>query len=205
VNNLIAKIISVVFHPLLITTYIFGGVLLCMPLSLSFSSSLSWKFLSMIFMTTFLIPFAGVVVLKYTRTISNLQMDDKKERFFPFLFISIFYGVTTYLFWDKFRFPPLVINILISVSISLVLLTAITLYWKISAHAIAISGAAGIFAALLFGVEPTVIHYAVVVSFFLTGIVGAARLRLDAHTDQQVWIGYLIGFLVNFISILILN
>ena len=204
-NNLLAKIISVVFHPLLITTYIFGGVLICMPLTLSFSPSLSWKFLSMIFMTTFLIPFAGIVVLKFTRTISKLEMDDKKERFFPFLFISIFYGVTTYLFWDKFRFPPLVINILISVSISLVILTAITLFWKISAHALAISGAAGIFVALLFGVEPTFVHYAVVVAFLLTGVVGSARLRLNAHTDQQVWIGYLIGFLVNFISILILN
>ncbi len=159
----------------------------------------------MILTTTFVIPLSGIVVLKFTRTIGNLQMDDRKERFFPFLFISLFYGVTTFLFWQKFRFPPFVINTLISISGTLVLLTVVTLYWKISAHTTAISGAAGIYAAFLFGIDPGTIHYALAVVIFFMGAVGAARLKLNAHTTQQVWVGYVVGFLFNFITILTLN
>jgi len=94
---------------------------------------------------------------------------------------------------------------MISISLTLVLLTIITLFWKISAHTTGISGTAGIFAALLFGVDTSLIYIALIVTLFLMGLVGAARLALNAHTEKQVWVGYVIGFLFNFTCVLILN
>lgn len=187
------------------TTYVFIGLLLGLPYAFNFNMELSLRFLSMVIVTTFLIPFVGVILLKYTRTISNLEMDDRKERFFPFLFISLFYIATTYLFYDKFRFPPVIINILIAVCSSLVGLTLITLKWKISAHAIAVSGAVGIFLAILIQTQTNTILWVLSAFVFITGIVGTARLRLQAHDNNQVWAGYLLGFFLNFIIILFLN
>jgi len=169
------------------------------------TGDLAWRFMSMIFMTTFLIPLMGILLLKFTRNITNLNMEDRKERIFPFLFNAIFYAATTYLFWEKFRFPNLVTIILLSITLSIVLLTIITIWWKISAHAIAIAGATGIYLALLVKGEPSNFYYAVAVSFLFCGLVGSARLKLSAHDSKQVWLGFLIGFFVNFLTILILN
>jgi len=132
-------------------------------------------------------------------------MDDRKERIFPFLFNAIFYGATTYLFWEKFRFPNLVTVILLSVTISIVILTIITIWWKISAHSIAIAGATGIYLALLMKTEPSNFYYVVVFCFMFCGLVGSARLKLEAHDSKQVWLGFLIGFFVNFLTVLIFN
>lgn len=200
-----AKLISIVFHPLLMTTYIFIGLLLGLPYSLNFSGELSLRFVSMVLVTTFVIPFIGIVVLRYTRTISNLEMDDRRERFFPFLFISLFYIATTYLFYDKFRFPPIIINILIGVSSTLILLTLITFFWKISAHTLAAGGAVGIFTALLLSQETNLILWVLCTFVFIAGFVGSARLQLHAHDSKQVWTGYLTGFFLNFLIILFLN
>lgn len=190
---------------MLIPSYIFLGVLFFLPYALNMTGDLAWRFMSMVFMTTFLIPLMGILLLKFTRNISNLNMEDRKERVFPFLFNAIFYGATTYLFWEKFRFPNLVTAILLSITISIVLLTLITIWWKISAHAIAIAGATGIYLALLIQSEPSDFYYAVAACFLFCGMVGSARLKLAAHDSRQVWFGFLIGFFVNFITILILN
>ena len=203
-GNTTAKIISVVFHPLLMTTYVFVGLVLGMPLKLNFSPELSLKFISMVGVTTFFIPMTGILVLKVTRTISKLEMDDRRERFFPFLFITLFYIATTYLFYDRFRFPPVIINILIGVSSSLIVLTAITLYWKISAHAIAAAGAVGIFLALLDGSESDTMKWVLITFLLITGIVASSRLKLNAHSSSQVWVAILIGFSLNFILLLLL-
>jgi hypothetical protein len=200
-----AHFISIVFQPLLIPSYIFLGILLFLPYSLNLTGDLAWKFMSMVFMTTFLIPLMGILLLKFTRNISNLNMEDRKERVFPFLFNAIFYGATTYLFWEKFRFPNLVTLILLSITISIILLTIITIWWKISAHAIAIAGATGIYLALLIKSEPSNFYYAVALCFLCCGLVGSARLKLSAHDSKQVWLGFLIGFFVNFLTILIFN
>jgi hypothetical protein len=205
VNKFWAHFISIIFQPLLIPSYIFLGVLIFLPYALNMTGDLAWRFMSMVFMTTFLIPLMGILLLKFTRNITNLNMEDRKERVFPFLFNAIFYGATTYLFWEKFRFPNLVTSILLSITISIVLLTLITIWWKISAHAIAIAGATGIYLALLIQSEPSDFYYAVAACFLFCGMVGSARLKLAAHDSRQVWFGFLIGFFVNFITILILN
>lgn len=202
-NKFWAHFISVVFQPLLIPSYIFLGILLFLPYSLNMTGDLVWRFMSMVFMTTFLIPLMGILLLKFTRNITNLNMEDRKERVFPFLFNAIFYGATTYLFWEKFRFPNLVTVILLSVTISIIILTVVTVWWKVSAHAIAIAGATGIYLALLLKTEPSNFYYAVVGCFLFCGLVGSARLRLSAHDSKQVWVGFLIGFSINFLAILI--
>jgi hypothetical protein len=205
VNKFWAHFISVVFQPLLIPSYIFLGILYFLPYSLNMNGDLAWRFISMIFMTTFLIPRMGILLLKFTQNITNLNMEDRKERVLPFLFNAVFYGATTYLFWEKFRFPNLVTIILLSVTISIVVLTVITIWWKISAHAIAIAGAAGIYMALLIKAEPSNFYYAVAFCFLFSGLVGSARLKLAAHDSPQVWFGFLVGFSLNFITILMLN
>lgn len=94
---------------------------------------------------------------------------------------------------------------MVSMTLSIVVLTLISFFWKISAHAISISGAAGVYFALILQEEPSQLYVGLALSFALCGVVASARLKLIAHNTSQVWAGLLLGFLLNFIMILILN
>ena len=159
----------------------------------------------MVFMTTFLIPIMGILLLSFTNAISSVDMIQRKERFLPFLFNSLFYISTTYLFWENFQFPALVNYILISITLSIVALTIITFYWKISAHAIASAGACGIYFALLITDETSQLYLGLAVFFVLCGFVASARLKLQCHDAKQVWAGLTLGFILNFLTVFILN
>jgi membrane-associated phospholipid phosphatase len=147
----------------------------------------------------------GILLLSFTNTISSINMINRKERIYPFLFNSIFYIATTYLFWEKFKFPPLVNHIFISITLSLIVLTIITFFWKISAHAIATAGGAGIYFALLVNGETSQLYLGLALFFVLSGFVASARLKLQAHDARQVWAGVLLGFVLNFSTVFILN
>ncbi len=201
----LATFISVVFQPLLLPSYIFLGILYFLPYSFNFTFDLAWRFMVMVFMTTFLIPIMGILLLSYTNSISSINMINRRERYFPFLLNSLLYIGVTYLFWEKFKFPPLVNYILISITISIIVLTIVTFFWKISAHAIATAGAAGIYFALLLTNETTHLYLGLAGFFVLSGLVASARLKLQCHSSQQVWTGLILGFLLNFSTVFILN
>lgn len=204
-TNRIATIISIVFQPLLLPSYIFLGILYFLPYSFNFTFDLAWRFMVMVFMTTFLIPLMGILLMSFTNSISSVNMINRKERFLPFLFNSLFYIATTYLFWEKFQFPPLVNYILISITLSIIVLTIITFFWKISAHAIATAGACGIYFALLLNDETSQLYIGLALFFALSGFVASARLKLQCHDAKQVWAGLLVGFILNFSTVYILN
>lgn len=204
-NNRLATFISIVFQPLLMPSYIFLGILYFMPHSFNFTFDLSWRFMVMLLMTTFLIPLMGILLLSFTNSISSVNMINRKERFVPFLFNSLFYIATTYLFWEKFQFPSLVSYILISITLSIIVLTIITFFWKISAHSIASAGACGIYFALLLNDDTSQLYLGLALFFALTGFVASARLKLQCHDSKQVWAGLLLGFLLNFSTVFILN
>ncbi len=132
-------------------------------------------------------------------------MISRKERFFPFLLNALLYVGVTYLFWEKFKFPPLVNHILISITLSIISLTIITFFWKISAHTIATAGACGIYFALLLNDQTSQLYLGLAFFFVLSGFVASARLKLQCHDSKQVWAGLLLGFFLNFTTIFILD
>ncbi|EKB49036.1 hypothetical protein B879_02380 [Cecembia lonarensis LW9] len=152
----------------------------------------------MVFMTTFVIPLLSILMMKLTKNIVSFHMENKDERVFPFSMISLFYMITTYLFYIKFQVDPALILALAVITISVILLTSITFFWKISAH---MTGTAGLMAIIIaIALKNPAIDYLYLVlgSTILTGSIGSARLYLNAHTPAEVLIGFGLGFTVCF-------
>jgi len=152
----------------------------------------------MVFMTTFLIPLLSIVMMKLTRNIVSFHMDSKEERVFPFSMISLFYMITTYLFYMKFEVDPALILALAVITIALILLTSITFFWKISAHMTGTAGLMAIIIAIALKYPSQDYLYLVLGSILLTGSVGSARLYLNAHSPSEVLIGFMLGFTTCF-------
>jgi membrane-associated phospholipid phosphatase len=194
----IALLVSILFHPLLIPTLIFVFLLFGVP-DVSASQYFNrWIILSLVFLTTFFIPMLSIWTMKLTGNITSLQLMDKEERVFPFSMVSLFFVISTYLFHIKFDLEPVFILAMTSITICIILLASITFFWKISAHMTGISGFLAIIIVLAFK-NPSIN----LVNFLLfatvsSGLIGSARLYLNAHTPLEVLGGFILGFSVCF-------
>jgi membrane-associated phospholipid phosphatase len=197
----VAKIISIVFHPLLMTTYLFLLLSFYVPLILQ-PIRPSAGFLGLIFLMTFVLPALNFLFFKVTGTVENLAMPERKQRTLPFLFISILYGVVTLLFHWKVKVPS-VTYLLMIISVMVVISAAITLFYKLSIHSAAIWGIIGILLPL-YKISNGMLLVPTVVLIITAGLVMSSRLMLNAHTPREVLAGSILGFGIGFTGIVVL-
>jgi hypothetical protein len=105
----------------------------------------------------------------------------------------------TGIYWDDtFMRFFLIIDALVIVS------ALITLFYRASIHALALSGIVGIFLPLNKMAEDINVFYATLGLIVLTGIVMSARLQLNAHSPREILVGSLLGLATGFAGMVIL-
>jgi uncharacterized membrane protein len=96
--NVFARIISYVFHPLLMGTYFFALMIFLLPVALyPINSNSQLLFLVLVFITTFVLPVCLMSFLKILGSIKSFNLESQQERIFPFFMILVLYAVFTYL------------------------------------------------------------------------------------------------------------
>jgi hypothetical protein len=197
----IARVISIVFHPLFIPTY-FIAVLMNLnvffALIIPFDSK--WRILLLVLLTSSVFPMLILYSMYRFRLIKSLNMDSKEERLYPYAATSIFFFLTTYMIW-QINISPVYYYVMLAASILAVITLLINIYWKISAHTVSMGGIIGILIALQ-TVLLIDILWLIAISLLLAGLVGYARLKAGTHTQAQVYLGYILGYLVSFLLIL---
>jgi membrane-associated phospholipid phosphatase len=160
-----------------------------------------YEILAIIFIVTFIIPVISIGTLRLTNFITDFHMEEKNQRIIPFFFIACFYGITAFMFYAKLSINNLIVIVFVTTTILILLITAITFFWKISVHGAAIGGAIGFIFAL--GMFHPIINFTFILAVLMVifGLVSYARLKLQAHTPYQVYAGTILGFLVCFSSI----
>ena len=161
-----------------------------------------WTVLSLIFLTTCIIPILVILMFRFAKVIKDLQMTDRKDRFFPFIFISIFYVIVAVLFHRQLPLNPLLSISLIAITVVVVLTNIITFFWKISAHSAGVVGWLG-FIMVYEQVNPgtNTLLAPLLGAIALCGIVLWARLYLNAHKPIEILGGSVLGFLICYGSI----
>lgn len=193
-----AKIISTLFHPLLMPTYGFAVLFLTQNYISTFTTlNLKILILSVTFIFTFLLPAINAFILLKMGRIKSLEMESNEERVIPYSSTALYYFSLYYLFYNA-EFPNIFKILVLGASISIVLTLLINFKWKISAHAIGIGGISG----GIFGIVLRLhidLHVILMFVILVAGLVGYARLKLNAHTPAQVYAGFLLGFLMEFL------
>jgi membrane-associated phospholipid phosphatase len=197
----IATFVSIVLHPLLMTTYLFVILFFYLPIIFQ-PIKPSFAFIGLIFLMTFVLPSLNFILFKVTGTIDNLAMPERRQRTLPFLFISILYCVVTFLFHWKVGVAN-VTSLLIIICALVVISASITLFYKVSIHSAAIWGIVGILLPL-YKSSNGFLLIPVVLLIVAAGLVMSARLQLNAHTPREVLTGSLLGFGIGFAGMLIL-
>ncbi len=197
----IARILSIVFHPLLIPTY-FVAVL--MNLNIFFALMIPvrarWQIIVLILITSAIFPMITMYGMYRFRLIKSMGMENREERLYPYLATSIFFFLATYMVW-QINISPVYYYVMLGASILAILTMLINIYWKISAHTVSMGGVLGILIALQ-SVLLLDMLWLIAATVFVSGLLGFARLRAGSHTQAQIYAGYLLGFLVTFLLIL---
>ena len=190
-----AKVISVIFQPLLIPTY---GFIILFSLtaffSLAISPSAKWMIMGIVFLTTFLFPALMIIFLLRMGVISSLNLRNRQERVLPFLIAGTFYYLAYYML-KQLQISPIYNYFMIGTTLVIIVSMIINFFWKISIHMISLGGLLGAFLGLSFVmmIDMTLL---LILIIFVSGLVGFSRLQLKAHTPPQVYSGFIAGLLV---------
>jgi hypothetical protein len=152
------------------------------------------RLLLIVFVLTCVLPLSVVLMLKYWRLITTMQMYERKERNLPFV-VMIIFNSFLYFLLKNIQISPVFKYFTLGAALLIVIAFIVNLKWKISIHMMAIGGLLGMVLGLtLLSIINNPIYFLGVV--FCAGLTGFARLKLNAHNQAQVYTGLLSGIVL---------
>ncbi|HSO89357.1 MAG TPA: hypothetical protein VLQ91_22580 [Draconibacterium sp.] len=189
----VAKIVSAVFHPVLVPTL--GFILLFTSGFYNSMLTVDAKrfILLVIFFSTSTLPMLSVAILALNSKFDFL-MPNSHDRIIPLMFTSVFYYIG-FMLLGRIHFLPVFKLFMIASVLLIIVLLLISFKWKISVHMAAIGAVTATFFALSFrgGVNPMT---AIVIVVIVSGLIGTSRLVLNKNNLLQVAAGYILGFTI---------
>ena len=176
-------------------TFLLGGIAGFNPYSTDSDKNNAYFTIECVVLATAILPFVVTVILKKLKLISSLHMPLKEERTLPFLITGLLYYSMIHLFsqtW-KIPLPILIYQFMIGATLAIIIGMIITYSWKISIHMIGIGGVVGILITLS-KTGNNVLFFPIIISIFVSGIIGFSRLELKAHNPGQLIAGFILGF-----------
>lgn len=191
-----AKIISYLFHPTFMPTIMSVVIIyLCRNQFAAVDRAARVQWVGNIALNTIFFPIVLVLLLKALNFISSIQLHDRKERIIPLIGTMVFY------FWAAHTISeiaaPLVLRVLMLGAFwGIILLFLVNIFTKISMHTTAAGGAIGVLIVLMM-ISSINVSLPFLLVLFFAGVVGTARLVLQAHRPVELWLGYGVGLIVQ--------
>ena len=151
--------------------------------------------LGITFIFTFLLPTINALILLKMQRINSLEMETARERIIPYTGAMLYHVALFYLFYNA-QFPTIFQILILGAAISIFLTLLITIKWKISAHAVGIAGICGGLLGIIYRLQMDML-FLFLAAILCSGIIGYARLKLNAHSPAQVYTGFVLGFFVE--------
>lgn len=197
-----ARVVSTVFHPFVMPTV----TLVLLFFSDGYLHSMPHVFVYMlvVVLVNTLAPALSLYLLYRRGYLSDLEIRSRGERTLPFV-VVLAYFILTYvlLITSPALYVPFVyLDMWIGLTVSLAIALVITRWFKISMHMLGQGGALGsIMGIQALQLSPNWELNALLL--LVAGCVGFARIELAVHRHIEVYCGYLLGFLVCYLSVVL--
>ncbi len=212
-RNRWALLVSGVFHPLFVPSYMFVILMVVNPFlfgSNGFGEPRALITLLMMVLYTAVIPMISILLMVALNMVGSVMLDDKSERIGPLLLVMVLYFWVYYNMTNSNDVPTIYSSFLLGVVIALAVAFVINVLDKISLHTVGMGGLVGmliitmgLFGANGFTLGGVTLNLGLVllVGILVAGLVGTARLALGAHDNVQIYAGYIVGFVAQFIAL----
>ena len=199
----IAKILSVLFHPLFVPFYM---LLILLNVDRFFAMLIPVKvklLLScLVFLTTIFLPLMIVYLLYRLKVVKSFFLESKEERIYPLLTVAVFYYLTYYML-KSFPISFIFSYYMLGSTFLTILAMIISFYRKISLHMIGVGGMVGLLTGLSLNLGLDLTWF-VIGAIILGGILGFARIQSNSHKPSEIYSGFLVGAVVMFLLFIFL-
>ena len=199
--NLSARVISYIFHPLLMPTL---GLLILLNSGTYISlldPAAKRAILFVMALGTLLFPLIMLPVFHYRNLVTDVRNTSREERLIPMLIILILY-IITFVYFIRLPLSKIIHSYVLSITLSLLFLLLISLRVNLSSHMTALGGLTGLVIALIL-LYGTPLVGILLITLLVSGLTGTARLWLREHRSVEIYSGYLLGFTVVLATLLI--
>ena len=196
-----AQFISVLAHPLFMPSYAFSLLMYTNPyINMMISDSTKNVVIIILSLFTIVLPILTAIILKQLRVIDSIYMKTTEERKWPFVFTLVWYYMAFQLL-AKLYIPQSFLLLMLGAISAIGLSLIITLRWKVSIHMLGIGGLIGAIIGISHRFQFDHSNLIMLLLIF-AGLIGFVRLKTHSHNYRQVYVGFLLGFLVEWISVL---
>ncbi|MFM7671847.1 MAG: hypothetical protein ACKO6Q_04565 [Bacteroidota bacterium] len=193
-GDLIASLLSWVFHPVFQPVMLIGFLLFSntSSLFLAFHRSQLWMILGQAFTLYTFFPLVTVGLLKAVGFLESVHLRTQKDRVIPLVAVGIWYFWIWYVWKNLPDYPIELVQFALAAWTTSWVSLLINARMKISLHTLS----AGLILAFLF---LWAMKHQYGAGFYLpiaclwAGVVGAARLHISDHTRSEVYLGYAVG------------
>jgi hypothetical protein len=197
--KLLAKVISYVFHPLFIPTYIFLFLASTYTYEFQFQTRpFLIQFVTVFWMSAFFPAFA-VFLLWKLKFSDSIYLRTQKERIGPYIITMVFYWWLWYLgknFTDQsFALRIFFLGSFLTTPVALI----INNFFKISMHAIAVGCAAAFITIIAFN-SSVHLGQPIAIAWIIAGLVCTARFLVSDHTGKEIYTGLILGIICQLIA-----
>jgi len=192
IKKIFGHFFSIVFVPLLMPLYGAVYVIFSNPYA-NADMGANILILLRVGLLTFVFPAITIALLVALKFVRSVSLFDRQERIIPYIAGGFFYIWAFFVFYKE-GFHPHITYILLASAIALFIDFMINiLAMKVSMHT---TGAGGLVGCMLVLFPHAYVNAlpVLLIGIVCAGCVGAARLALKAHSEREVYLGYLTGF-----------
>ena len=200
-----AKLISYLLHPLFVPIYVMLFLVYIHPSFFSgFSPKQQGQTMLIITLNLVFYPLVAVLLLKGLGFIPSIYLRNQKDRIIPYIASGIFYFWGYTVFKEQSLYPSVVASFILGIFLASSGALIANIYFKISMHAIGMGGWLGLFV-LIANNGSMLMTWPLAIVILLTGLVGTARLILNSHKPNEIYAGFLLGFIAQVASYLVVG
>ena len=186
--------LSTIFHPVFVPILL---VLACVPHTDPFNNLLIGKkilfFFLFFFLNTFL-PCVFVFLLYKKNLISGIELKNKRERILPLSFTFLCLVMILFVTKQFFLFNSIITTIMLGYLLITIVSLIISFFWKVSLHMLCAGGALSAIGNNTISYNQSYLMF--YLFLFISLILGYSRLKQNAHNKKQVFLGFLLGFVL---------
>jgi hypothetical protein len=199
VIKFIARVISILFHPLFIPVYVSWFLIDVYQL---FPAYTGWdkNLLIIRFLVMYsLFPLATILLAKALGFVQTIFLRTQKDRIIPYIACGLYYFWMWYVLKNQSQIPDELVMFSLAIFLASSLGLILNIYMKISMHALAM-GAAATFILLLGLSSYTNLGPYISITFLVGGLVCTSRLINSDHKPVEVYMGLVVGALSQIVA-----
>jgi hypothetical protein len=193
-------LLSYIFHPIFIPLYAVLFLVYIHPSYFSgFADSTKLRTIFIVIQNAIFYPLFCIALLKGVGFIDSIFLRSQKDRIIPYIACGIFFFWLFLVFQKQLMYPRILPSFILGIFLASSAALIANIYFKISMHSIGLGGWAGLFMVIA-GTNTMLMTWPLAGVLLISGVVCTARLIVSNHTPRDIYTGFFLGAIAQFVA-----